>query len=126
MPFLHRQRVGQDPCDPDNVFRFRGLLLIALASLIWISVLHADTTWVAGEVYGTWTRDGNPYLVTDTLTIPTGLTLNIQPGVEIWFLDQEMQADELVSVFHTGFRKRNLSYAKNSLDFYECPCYISL
>jgi hypothetical protein len=67
-------------------------ILLILAILLCSSApLHADTTWVAGEVYGTWTRDGNPYLVTDTLIGPAGLTLNIQPGVEIWFLDQEIR-----------------------------------
>jgi hypothetical protein len=66
-------------------------LLTSVTILLFSSLLHADTTWVAGEVYGTWTREGNPYLVTDTLTIPTGLTLDIQPGVEIWFQDQEIR-----------------------------------
>ena len=67
------------------------LHLTSVTILLFSTILHADTTWVAGEVYGTWTRDGNPYLVTDTLIVPLDSTLNIQPGVQIWFLDQEIR-----------------------------------
>jgi len=67
------------------------LLLTSVTILLFSTLLHADTTWVAGEVYGTWTREGNPYLVTDTLIVPLDSTLNIQPGVQIWFLDQEIR-----------------------------------
>jgi len=67
------------------------LLLTSVTILLFSTLLHADTTWVAGEVWGTWTRDGNPYLVTDTLIVPLDSTLNIQPGVQIWFLDQEIR-----------------------------------
>jgi hypothetical protein len=34
-------------------------VLISFAAMICTTTpLRADTTWVAGEVYGTWTRDG--------------------------------------------------------------------
>ncbi len=45
-------------------------------------------TFVSGEVSGVWDVDGSPYLVTDTLTVPAGDTLLVEPGVTITFLDQ--------------------------------------
>jgi len=74
-----------------SLFQFRAAFLIGFVLVLSCSALRADTTWVAGEVYGTWTRDGNPYLVTDTLIVPLDSTLNIEPGVQIWFLDQQIR-----------------------------------
>jgi len=31
----------------------------------------------------TWTKEGSPYIITDTIQIPTGITLTISPGVTI-------------------------------------------
>jgi parallel beta-helix repeat protein len=56
-----------------------------------ISTSFADTTWVAGTVSGVWSRRGNPYLVTDTLTIPLDSTLYIMPGVQIYFQNQQIR-----------------------------------
>ena len=67
------------------------LLLIIAVLLLSFTPLHADTTWVAGEVYGVWDTLGSPYMVTDTITVPLDSTLDIRPGVEIWFLDQEIR-----------------------------------
>jgi hypothetical protein len=46
---------------------------------------------VAGEVWGTWGPQGNPYLVMDNLTIPHDSTLNILPGVQIYFQNQQIR-----------------------------------
>jgi hypothetical protein len=101
--------------EPESGFlRLRQPFMLALASLLWFSILHADTTWVAGDVYGTWTRDGNPYLVTDTLTIPSGLTLNIHPGVEIWFQDQEIRRTPIL----VYGRLRAIGAEEDSIYFY--------
>ena len=76
---------------PHLTQNWRYVIAIALLALTVCSPLLADTTWVAGEVYGTWTRRGNPYLVTDTLTIPHDSTLNILPGVQIYFQNQQIR-----------------------------------
>lgn len=40
---------------------------------------------IGGELTGVLAFDGSPYLATDTLRVPTGQTLTIEPGVEIRF-----------------------------------------
>ncbi len=42
-------------------------------------------TTVSGTQSGTWTTAGSPYQVTGDITIPTGQTLTIEPGVTIEF-----------------------------------------
>lgn len=46
--------------------------------------LFASTN-VSGNVSGTWTLAGSPYLVTNNLNVPGGATLRIHPGVEVIF-----------------------------------------
>lgn len=45
--------------------------------------LHAQTI-ISGNISGTWSPSGNPYIVSDNATVPTGQTLTIQPGVVVW------------------------------------------
>jgi predicted outer membrane repeat protein len=47
--------------------------------------LSAQTTIAAGNVSGTWTKKGSPYLVKGDINIPSGKTLVIQPGVKVKF-----------------------------------------
>ncbi|MBF0432798.1 MAG: right-handed parallel beta-helix repeat-containing protein, partial [Fibrobacteria bacterium] len=49
----------------------------AIYGNIWTGNLSSNTTW---------TKTGSPYLVYQTLTIPSGLTLSIEPGATITFL----------------------------------------
>ena len=69
---------------------YRTLSVIA-AAVFLCPLLLADTTWVAGDVYGVWDTTGSPYMMTDTITVPLDSTLRIRPGVEIYFLDQEIR-----------------------------------
>ncbi|MCX6926464.1 MAG: hypothetical protein NT154_25135 [Verrucomicrobia bacterium] len=41
------------------------------------------STIVCGDVSGTWTTSGNPYIATCDLTVPAGQTLTLQPGVTL-------------------------------------------
>ena len=91
MRFLHHRFQPRGVRCPHLTQDLRYTIAITLLELGLCSPLLADTTWVAGEVYGTWTREGNPYLVTDTLIVPLDSTLNIQPGVQVWFLNQEIR-----------------------------------
>jgi len=41
-------------------------------------------TILSGNISGTWSPSGNPYVITDNATVPSGQALTIQPGVVVW------------------------------------------
>jgi len=114
MRFLHHQFQPRGVRCPHLTQDLRYAIAITLLVLALCSPLLADTTWVAGEVWGTWTREGNPYLVTDTLIVPLDSTLNIQPGVQIWFLDQEIRRTPI----YVYGRLRAIAEEADSIYFY--------
>jgi len=63
---------------------FRKLMLLA-GVVGMISAAGADTIIPAGNVSGTWAAAGSPFLIMGEITVPTGQTLNIQPGVQVIF-----------------------------------------
>ena len=50
--------------------------------LSFASVMSAQTL-VSGNISGTWTPAGNPYVAVDNCEVPSGQTLNIGPGVVV-------------------------------------------
>lgn len=67
---------------PTNIPTTSGLWLVVLALLLACHAGRAQT-FVSGIVSGTWSPSGNPYIVTDSITVPGGQTLTIQPGVKV-------------------------------------------
>ncbi|MBL0063049.1 MAG: right-handed parallel beta-helix repeat-containing protein [bacterium] len=65
----------------------RGLVFVLL---VVISTGRADTTWVAsGNVSGVWNASGSPYMIhSGDITVATGQTLLINPGVKVYFAGQ--------------------------------------
>ena len=65
----------------------RGLVFVLL---VVISTGRADTTWVAsGNVSGVWNSSGSPYMIhLGDITVATGQTLLINPGVKVYFAGQ--------------------------------------
>ncbi len=59
--------------------RIAFFVLLALPQLAW------SQTEVSGSQSGVWGSAGSPYLVTGNVTIPSGLVLTIEPGVEVNF-----------------------------------------
>ena len=45
--------------------------------------LAAGPTLVSGNVSGTWSPSGNPYVIVDNCTVPHDKTLTIMPGTEV-------------------------------------------
>ncbi len=84
----------------DALCFFLLLLSLAFVPLVVPQAIHAET-FVSGEVSGVWDVDGSPYLVTDTLIVPEGETLLIEPGVEVIFQDQTDSTRTPVYVFGT-------------------------
>ncbi|MCE2686804.1 MAG: hypothetical protein LW839_08205 [Cryomorphaceae bacterium] len=59
---------------------------IALLSIIILNVISMQAqTNVSGGIYqnATWSLAGSPYIVNGSIVVFPGVTLNIQPGVEI-------------------------------------------
>lgn len=64
------------------------LKIIVVFALLVIasSLLFADTTYIAGgQVYGTWSTSGSPYIIRGNINVPTDSTLSIGPGVRVIF-----------------------------------------
>jgi hypothetical protein len=59
-------------------------LLVVLLVLLWVVNVSADTI-PGGDVYGTWYQANSPYYITGSITVPSGDTLTIEPGVEVNF-----------------------------------------
>ncbi len=98
LPAVVLRKAGHTVCQhhapfPPQWFRedalcfFLLLLSLAFVPLVVPQAIHAET-FVSGEVSGVWDTDGSPYLVTDTLIVPEGDTLLIEPGVTVEFQDQ--------------------------------------
>jgi hypothetical protein len=61
-----------------------------IVALLWIvgssEIILADTTWVApGEVQGTWTSAGSPYIIQGDIEVPATSGLFIDDGVRVYF-----------------------------------------
>jgi hypothetical protein len=61
------------------------LTATAILSCILASTFlsHAQTI-LSGNISGTWSPSGNPYIISDNANVPSSQTLTIQPGVVVW------------------------------------------
>lgn len=82
-------------------------LRLSIINLLFCLILftgnsHAQT-FISGAVSGTWTKDGNPYLFIDNVTVNSGSILNIEPGVQI-FIGKEisMNIDGVINAIGTN------------------------
>ncbi len=64
------------PNDPDGSAADMGALYFN----------HYGTNVPSGSISGTWTSVGNPYLITDNISINSGNELTISQGVEVYFM----------------------------------------
>ena len=63
----------------------KWFILLSLLILAYSVAVSASTTVPAGEVSGTWSVEGAPYVVQGDVEIPDGETLVIEPGVTVQF-----------------------------------------
>ena len=61
------------------------VLVLVVASFSVPVLVSASTAIPGGDVSGTWTMDGSPYLIGGDITVPADQTLIIEPGVEVIF-----------------------------------------
>ena len=60
-----------------------GLAAFGLSLMFGFASCASAQTLVAGNISGTWTLAGSPYVVVDNCTVPSGTILTIQPGVTV-------------------------------------------
>ncbi len=61
-----------------------GTAILAVAILVAASASLADVV-PAGQISGSWTVAGSPYLIDGEIEVPPGASLAIEPGVEVRF-----------------------------------------
>ncbi|MGD8627132.1 MAG: hypothetical protein PVJ34_21535, partial [Anaerolineae bacterium] len=75
-----------------NKIWFRTILWVLILSLVLPAlgavpraIAQTGTPVPGGNVSGTWTAAGSPYLIEGDITVPAGATLSIEPGVNVIF-----------------------------------------
>ncbi|HSG68263.1 MAG TPA: right-handed parallel beta-helix repeat-containing protein, partial [Bacteroidales bacterium] len=63
----------------------KARITITSLLVVFIVLTYGQTTIPGGDVYGTWTISGSPYLVQGDINVPADCTLVIEPGVVIDF-----------------------------------------
>jgi surface antigen len=63
----------------------RRILIVPLVLLPVSFHISLAQTYVQGNVSGTWTKAGSPYVVTGQVTVPAAQTLVVEPGVVVRF-----------------------------------------
>lgn len=98
----------------------RGLVFVLL---VVVSTGRADTTWVAsGNVSGVWNASGSPYMIhSGDITVATGQTLLINPGVKVYFAGQfKLVVNGLLQAI--GTQSDSIWFTGSSVNFpYDSP-----
>ena len=67
---------------------FTGVSAIVVVNSVLALALLPNScdaqTILSGNISGTWSPSGNPYIISDNATVPSGQMLTIQPGVTVW------------------------------------------
>ncbi len=82
-------------CIPDSVGRFDGSLMIEYSnqhrwqqvSLVGYGVPGQGTVVNNGQVQGTWTQNGSPYYIFQSVAVEPNSVLTIEPGVDVVFME---------------------------------------
>lgn len=97
----------------------KTLIKIILTSVILITVISFTViaqTNVSGGIYSntTWTFTGSPYIVTDTVVVFPGVTLTIEPGVEVRFADTKYLELRQATLIALGTATDSIMFTSNS------------
>lgn len=78
-----------------------GVVLLTAMLVAALPAQAADSTAVGGTLAEdtTWTVDGSPYLVAETVVVPDGVTLSIEPGVTV---QRDPASNHLYSLFQVS------------------------
>ena len=81
--------------------KFNSLNTLALLAAGGLASEIGASTFVSGNVSGTWATNGNPYVATGNLVVPSGQTLTMQPGVTL-IIGQGLNVDAEGSISAVG------------------------
>lgn len=70
---------------PFSILLTTRLLTLGSGIIMSAALIASAQTIISGPtISGTWSPSGNPYIVSDNVTVPGGQTLTIQAGVDVW------------------------------------------
>jgi len=58
-------------------------ILLSFIAIFFSIAIYSQTPVPPGDISGTWTLAGSPYLINGETTVPDGMTLTIEPGVVV-------------------------------------------
>jgi hypothetical protein len=93
-----------------------NFIWIAIVPLLFgINIANAQTN-VSGGIYTntTWAKANSPYIVTDTVVVFPGVTLTIEPGVEVRFEDDKSIELREASIIANGTNADSITFTSNS------------
>src|SRR5436190_15028844 len=84
--------------------------------LTFITLLNNAQTNVSGGIFSntTWTFSNSPYIVTDTIVVFPGVTLTIEPGVNVKFADKSRIEIRQANLISSGTSLDSITYTSNS------------
>src|SRR5436189_2498746 len=89
--------------------------LLLLLFTLSIFGLHAQTN-VSGGIYAntTWTQANSPYIVVDTVVVFPGVTLTIEPGVTVKFVNGKYLEIRQGTFIAAGTVTDSITFTSNS------------
>ena len=90
-------------------------LLLFCTLVLSMLYTHAQT-YVSGGIYAntTWTKAASPYIVTDTVVVFPGVTLTIEPGVTMKFVDTSMLEIRQAKIIAIGTVTDSILFTSNN------------
>jgi surface antigen len=98
--------MGEPTCSEyqkKGVLKMRRFLEALFVLFLFSFHISLAQTYVQGNVSGTWTKAGSPYVVTGQVTVPAAQTLVVEPGTVVRFgLGLNMTVNGVLSAKGTG------------------------
>jgi len=105
--------------------RFLVLILLLVAVVLLVTLVPPVATGdvcvtcntnVSGAVYGVWDSTGSPYCVDSTVWVPSGSTLVIRPGVEVYFQGHhKFRVDSAATLRAVGTANDSIYFTTDSI-----------
>src|SRR5438477_12641078 len=90
--------------------------LFGVITLLILAVSATAQTNVSGGMYAntTWTKANSPYIVVDTVVVFPGVTLTIEPGVTVKFVNSVIIEIRQAMLIANGTINDSITFTSNS------------